>query len=1222
MDTQQRPPSAPVEAHLERYRATGDPQAFGAVFDATSGALFRVALTLVKDPATAEDVLQQTYAVALQKLGRLPMGRPLMPWLVNVLTKEAAKAKRSASRQPDPERLQARLAGEAELRAGAGASEDAEAVRRAIETLEEPYRSAALLRWRYGLDPAEVAHVRGEPPGTTRSILSRALERLKQSGKSLPAAFFLGTEGLRGLEPVRAAVVRQAALVAKAGALGAAGTATVAVVGGGIAMSKLWIAAGALAVLLGGWLALRPAAEPLNRTPVADGAAPTEATLLAAKPEGADTSKQGERTPSRTPLDAASAPRGIIQGHVKSADGRPVSGAMVILYDASRRDLIEFDSAAPDVRQASGSSGRDGRFEVAIPEVKQVAVLVMAKGFASYVALRATAGAPREIVLQPSGVIRGRVLDVKGGAVSGAEVSLYALVGAFHTERHATSAADGSYRLEDVPTGGDWPTESRLVVDVAGYARQILDPDLDLMRALARGEEAMLNVVLSRGAHLEGRVVERGTGKPVEGANVALWRFDGLLMVNAGQDHPAHAFLLGRRQTGADGLFSFDGVPTRGFHDTRNGNDAMGKAIGSWICAAKPGFATVIRAVTLSEDGGRIEVELEMRRALSIEGRVVDEEGHPVAGARVWASVLREGASAGIPAPLRKEFPVEGDVTGDDGTYRLDGVAVPEDGEPPLGVSARPAATLGEEPRSALPFQRVMGPYEGLLHAPDLQLREPRFPRGRVRVLDAAGTPVVGAEVGFWPEELNERTDAQGLATVTWATPLEPGEAVGLQTVHVHAAGYALARAEITLTQEKGVDPTETVVPLSKGHRLAGIVTAEEGPIPHGVTVTVGNGNLKIAEAFPWAHRQERVERNVNAALDPFREYRTVTVGPDGAFFVDDLPAGPYHVIAKAIRADLSEQPLIRGDDPVYAERSGVASGASVALVLPLRAAPLLRAIDVRVLDADTDEPTLRPFAQLNQAGRMRSGRRIEPGLVRIEDVSPGKWRLTGGSDGYAWIDSGEIDVTESVPREPIVLRARKGISVTGKPALPVGFGNTWSVILEPFDAPGRRLAVAHVYAGGSFEIRGVLPGRYRISAISASAQVMTQGPSMMAPSDAYFFEVGSDGKDVAVVGEWKVAGALDIGCSDPRFVGAVNGFLSEAQAELGRKCALVVRDAGGRVILQQEGFGTTDPGIQLSAVLPPGLYLVRFTVPGEPAFERRVEVIAGKKVPIDVGRR
>src|SRR5688572_5492845 len=48
------------ETLLVRYRDGGDPEALGALFDATAPGLFRLALTLTPDAATAEDAVQET----------------------------------------------------------------------------------------------------------------------------------------------------------------------------------------------------------------------------------------------------------------------------------------------------------------------------------------------------------------------------------------------------------------------------------------------------------------------------------------------------------------------------------------------------------------------------------------------------------------------------------------------------------------------------------------------------------------------------------------------------------------------------------------------------------------------------------------------------------------------------------------------------------------------------------------------------------------------------------------------------------------------------------------------------------------------------------------------------------------------------------------------------------------------------------------------------------
>src|SRR5262245_14917084 len=167
------------ETALDRYRRTGDPQAFGALFDATASELHRAALSMLSDAVAADDAVQQTYLSALRLLDRFEPGRRVMPWLVGLLEGHVMHARRSVARRRVVASVPADAA--APLASDALPDADAERTRAAIEALEEPYRSTALLRWRYGLEPAEIAHVRGEPPGTTRSILSRAVAQLRRA---------------------------------------------------------------------------------------------------------------------------------------------------------------------------------------------------------------------------------------------------------------------------------------------------------------------------------------------------------------------------------------------------------------------------------------------------------------------------------------------------------------------------------------------------------------------------------------------------------------------------------------------------------------------------------------------------------------------------------------------------------------------------------------------------------------------------------------------------------------------------------------------------------------------------------------------------------------------------------------------------------------------------------------------------------------------------------
>lgn len=245
----------------------------GELFDATAPVLFRMALSLVPDAATAEDAVQETFLAALEDLDRYDETRPVMPWLVGIMHVMVKRARRATSRVPDLLRVAAHHAEGADLEVTevSDGDEGARRVRAAIETLSEPYRSVALLRWRYGLSPAEIADVRKEPPGTTRSLLSRALVRLREELKGAPA-FLLLPPGARGLEAVREAVLAKGSEVALAAGVGVAAAAAT----GLSVAAKLGIAAGVLAVAGSAWWVLGPVGTGPGATSPAANVSPAE----------------------------------------------------------------------------------------------------------------------------------------------------------------------------------------------------------------------------------------------------------------------------------------------------------------------------------------------------------------------------------------------------------------------------------------------------------------------------------------------------------------------------------------------------------------------------------------------------------------------------------------------------------------------------------------------------------------------------------------------------------------------------------------------------------------------------------------------------------------------------------------------------------------------------------------------------------------------------------
>lgn len=273
--------SAPTPETLLAAFRRGDVAAMGALFDVTAPELFRVAVALAPDPASAEDALQETYLVLLSHAAKWDPSRRVAPWLTGILRLKIHEVRRSR-REPDPRRLTL-VPPEIDASATASGEDEQERVRAQLEALPEAFRSVALMRWRYGLEPAEIAHIRGEPPGTTRSLLSRALDRLRAAMTGLPA-LFVGARPSRGLAAVRDAVLSSVETPL------ATASAAAATTGGAIMAGKAWVMAASAAAMLGGgallWTGV-PTREPAPATPGPATGVGADATASAARADPA-----------------------------------------------------------------------------------------------------------------------------------------------------------------------------------------------------------------------------------------------------------------------------------------------------------------------------------------------------------------------------------------------------------------------------------------------------------------------------------------------------------------------------------------------------------------------------------------------------------------------------------------------------------------------------------------------------------------------------------------------------------------------------------------------------------------------------------------------------------------------------------------------------------------------------------------------------------------------
>ena len=169
---------------IERARE-GDGSAYATLVRDHEETAFRIAYVICGNAADAEEAAQDAFVKAFRALGRFRSGEPLRPWLLVIVANEARNRRRSAGRRTA---LVLRAAGEGRPSGEAASSPEAALLageRRAtllaaLSRLGERDRTVIACRYLLELSEAETAATLGVRPGTVKSRLSRALDRLRE----------------------------------------------------------------------------------------------------------------------------------------------------------------------------------------------------------------------------------------------------------------------------------------------------------------------------------------------------------------------------------------------------------------------------------------------------------------------------------------------------------------------------------------------------------------------------------------------------------------------------------------------------------------------------------------------------------------------------------------------------------------------------------------------------------------------------------------------------------------------------------------------------------------------------------------------------------------------------------------------------------------------------------------------------------------------------------
>jgi RNA polymerase sigma-70 factor, ECF subfamily len=174
-------------ADLLGRTALADQAAFAVLYQRTSPHLYAVALRILREPAAAEEVLQEAFVSVWHHAASYAAAKSQpQTWLTSIVRNRCLDRLRrrdldtvSLTRN-DEEETEIDLLADGPTAAElliAGA--EAHSVRACVETLEGGQRQAIALAFFEGLTHSELAHHLGEPLGTVKSWVRRGLERLK-----------------------------------------------------------------------------------------------------------------------------------------------------------------------------------------------------------------------------------------------------------------------------------------------------------------------------------------------------------------------------------------------------------------------------------------------------------------------------------------------------------------------------------------------------------------------------------------------------------------------------------------------------------------------------------------------------------------------------------------------------------------------------------------------------------------------------------------------------------------------------------------------------------------------------------------------------------------------------------------------------------------------------------------------------------------------------------
>ena len=171
----------PTDRDLVLRTRRGEVEAFGEVVKRYQGTVFNVCYRMLGERMSAEDLAQDTFIRAYQRLGTFDVSRPFGPWIRQVATNlclNQLNKQRPESYELDEERDRSPDSEQEHPEVYLQQEQAAAVLREAIVELPPHYRAVIDLRHYQGLSYSEIAQTLNIPISDVKSHLFRARRKL------------------------------------------------------------------------------------------------------------------------------------------------------------------------------------------------------------------------------------------------------------------------------------------------------------------------------------------------------------------------------------------------------------------------------------------------------------------------------------------------------------------------------------------------------------------------------------------------------------------------------------------------------------------------------------------------------------------------------------------------------------------------------------------------------------------------------------------------------------------------------------------------------------------------------------------------------------------------------------------------------------------------------------------------------------------------------------